>query len=129
MILRATLLGFVMWLLVTLAFRFFGQDFFYPGEGGLYLLLIAAPVVMGGVTFIVLRLLHEARIDRAEAAVGFAMPGMALDVYAINRFPDVFPNLDASLDGAFGAIKLVGYCAILIVGLATTRLAPTDEKI
>ena len=129
MILRATLIGFVLWLLVTVAFRFFGQEFFHPGEGGLYALLIATPIVMGGLTFVVLRLLHEAKIDRAEAAIGFAMPGMALDIYALNRFPDVFPNLDASLDGAFGAIKLAGYCAVLLVGLATTRLAPADEKL
>jgi Family of unknown function (DUF5367) len=129
MILRATLLGFVLWLIVTLTLRFFGQDFFFPGEGGIYALLVASPIVMGGLTVLGLRVLGEAKIDRAEAAVALAMPGMALDVYALNAFPNVFPNLDASLDGAFGAIKLLGYTAMLLVGLFTTRIAASDEKL
>ncbi len=128
MILRATLLGFVLWLVVTLALRFFGQDFFFPGEG-VYALLIASPIVMGGFTLLALRVLREAKIDRAEAAVALAMPGMALDVYALNTFANVFPNLDAALDGAFGAIKLLGYTAMLLVGLFTTRIAASDEKL
>lgn len=129
MILRATLLGFVLWLIVTLSLRFFGQEFFHPGEARLYALLIASPIVMGGLTVLALRLLKEAGIDRAEAAVALALPGMALDIYALNAFGNVFPNLDASLDGAFGAIKLIGYTAMLLVGLVTTRLAPTDERL
>jgi hypothetical protein len=129
MILRATFFGFVLWLIVTGALRFFGQEFFHPGETGIYILLIASPIVMAVLTVIGLRLLGEAGIDRAEAAVALALPGMALDIYALNAFPDVFPNLDASLDGAFGAIKLIGYTAMLLVGLITTRLAPSDERL
>ena len=129
MILRATLLGFLFWLVITLVTRFFGQEFFYPGETGIYILLIASPIVMGVLTVIALRILGEANIDRAEAAVALALPGMALDIYALNAFANVFPNLDASLDGAFGAIKLIGYTAMLLVGLVTTRLAPSDERL
>lgn len=129
MILRSSLFGFVLWLVTTAALRFAGQDIFHPGEMRLLVLMIAWPIVMAGLTFFVLRVLHEAKVDRAEAAVAFAMPGMALDVYALNAFDKVFPNLDAALDGAFGAIKLLGYLAILLVGLATTRLAPADERL
>jgi hypothetical protein len=129
MILRATSLGFVLWLIITLVTRFYGQEFFHPGETGIYILLIASPIVMGVLTVIGLRLLGEANIDRAEAAVALALPGMALDIYALNAFGNVFPNLDASLDGAFGAIKLIGYTAMLLVGLVTTRLAPSDERL
>lgn len=129
MILRATALGFVLWAIVTGALRFFGQEFFHPGETGIYMLLVASPIVMGGLTVLALRLLHEAKIDRCEAAVALALPGMALDIYALNMFANVFPNLDASLDGAFGAIKLIGYTAMLVVGLVTTRIAPSDEQL
>ncbi|MGE3304039.1 MAG: DUF5367 family protein [Hyphomonadaceae bacterium] len=129
MILRATLLGFLLWLAVTAAFRFFGQDFFYPGETRIYVMLVATPIVCAVLTVLVLRLLREAAIDRAEAAMGLALPGMALDVYAVNAFPNVFPNLDPTLDGAFAAINLAGYAAILLTGLVTTRLAPADERV
>jgi hypothetical protein len=122
-------MGFVLWLLVTLAFRFFGDQFFYPGEGRLYAMLIASPIVMGGITFLALRVLGAANIDRAEGAMSLALPGMALDVYAVNAFPTAFPNLDPTLDGAFAAIKLLGYTGMLFVGLFSTRIAPSDEKL
>jgi hypothetical protein len=129
MILRASIIGFIVWLAITLIFRFTGQSFFHPGEAGLYLLFGASPLVMAVLTVLVLRVLGEAKIDRAEAAIAFALPGMLLDVYAMNAFPDVFPNLDASLDGAFAAMKFLGYGAILIIGLVTSRIAPSDERL
>jgi hypothetical protein len=129
MILRSSLLGFVLWMATTIALRFSGQDVFHPGEARIMVLLFAWPLVMAALTFGALKVLHEAKVDRAEAAIAFAMPGIALDVYALNSFDVVFPNLDAALDGAFGAIKLIGYLAILLVGLATTRLAPSDERL
>jgi hypothetical protein len=129
MILRASIIGFIVWLAITLIFRFTGQNFFHPGEAGLYLLLGGAPLVMAVITVLVLRVLGEAKIDRAEAAIAFALPGMLLDVYAMNAFPDVFPNLDASLDGAFAAMKFLGYGAVLIIGLVTSRIAPSDERL
>jgi Family of unknown function (DUF5367) len=129
MILRSSLMGFVLWMATTIALRFYGDAVFYPGEGRIFIILIVWPLLMAAITFGVLRVLHEAKVDRAEAAIAFAMPGIALDVYALNTFSTVFPNLDAALDGAFGAIKLIGYLAILLVGLATTRLAPSDERL
>jgi hypothetical protein len=129
MIVRSSLFGFALWLATTLALRFYGHNLFHPGESGLMVLLVVWPLAMAALTFFVLRVLHEAKVDRAEAAIAFAMPGMALDVYALNAFDQVFPNLDAALDGVFGAVKLIGYLAILLVGLATTRLAPSDERL
>jgi Family of unknown function (DUF5367) len=129
MIVRSSLFGFALWLATTLALRFYGQDVFHPGEMRITITLAVWPLVMAGLTFFVLRVLHEAKVDRAEAAIAFAMPGMALDIYALNAFDQVFPNLDAALDGVFGAVKLIGYLAILLVGLATTRLAPSDERL
>jgi hypothetical protein len=129
MILRSSLFGFVLWLGTTAMLRFSGQDLFHPGETRLLILMIGWPLAMVALTVFVLRILHEAKVDRAEAAIAFAMPGMALDVYALNAFDKVFPNLDAALDGVFGGIKLLGYLAILVVGLATTRLAPSDERL
>lgn len=129
MIVRAMGLGFVLWLIAAAAFRFGGQYFFTPDETPRLILFVATPVVSGIATFICLKLLKEARGDEAEAAVGLAIPGMLLDAFSVHEFPTVFPNLDPTLDGTFGALMLLAYASVLFVGLSMTKLAPQDERI
>ncbi len=129
MILRAAGVGFLLWLAFTAAFRFAGQYFFIPDETLMLALFIATPLLMAALTFLLLRLLREARGDEAEAAIGLAFPGMFLDVFVTREFPSVFPNLDPALDGAFGALLLLAYGAVVLTGLMSTRLAPQDERI
>ena len=129
MILRGAGLGFVLWLAATLAFRFYGQLFFYPDERLQLMLLIGAPIGMMALTALLLRVIGEARGDEAEAAVALAFPGMAMDVFVVTHFAQVFPNLDQSLSEAFGGLMLACYAAIIFTGLMLTRLAPRDERL
>jgi len=129
MILRAAAVGFLVWLIATAAFRFAGQYFFVPDEGPRFILFVAAPFAMVLLTLVLLRLLREARGDEAEAAVALAFPGMLLDAFVVHEFSRVFPNLDPTLDSAFGALMLLSYGAVIVTGLMTTRLAPRDELV
>jgi Family of unknown function (DUF5367) len=129
MILRAMGLGFLLWLATAAAFRFGGQFFFVPDETPRLIAFIAAPIVAIVLTFTLLKLLREASGDEGEAAVGLAFPGMLLDVFISHEFPRVFPNIDPTLDGAFAALALLFYAAVLFTGLMMTRLSPQDERI
>ncbi|MBU6373422.1 MAG: DUF5367 family protein [Alphaproteobacteria bacterium] len=129
MILKSAGVGLLLWLVATLAIRFFGQLVFFPGDMQMLILLVATPIVVVPLTVLVLGLLGEAPSDRAEAAIGLAFPGMLLDAIAVNEFETVFPNLDPTLAGSFGAVMLVGYASILLTGLYLTRLAPKDERL
>ncbi len=129
MIIRAAIAGFVLWLIGTLAFRLAGTYFFYPDENLLLGLFIAAPLVMIAVTWALMKLLGVAPGDQAEAAVGIALPGMALDVFATREFSTVFPDLDPTLDATFGALMLAAYAAVVFAGILFTRIAPQDERL
>lgn len=129
MIIRAMGLGFVIWLIATIVFRFAGQMFFVPDETPRMIVFVATPVVVGLATFLALKILKEARGDEAEAAVGIALPGILLDAFVVHEFPRIFPNLDPTLDGAFGSLMLLAYATVLFVGLSMTKLAPQDERV
>lgn len=129
MIIRAMGLGFIIWLIATIVFRFAGQFFFVPDETPRMIVFVATPIVVGIVTFLALKLLKEARGDEAEAAIGVALPGILLDAFVVHEFPRILPNLDPTLDGAFGALTLLAYSTVLFVGLSMTKLAPQDERV
>ncbi len=122
MIVRWLAIGFVLWLAVTLAFRFVGDGVFEQGLGGVSWLLLIAPPVMFGVTFGLLRLLRVAPVDRAEAASIFAFPGFLIGIYEINSFGVVFSNLSPSLSGSFAALMYACYAAAIMAGIASSRL-------
>lgn len=127
MIVRASLLGFLAWLLATVAFRTLGDSFFYPGSE--IPLFVGGPLGAGALTWAAMKLLGVRPGDQAEAAIALAMPGMFLDAYATHEFATVYPNLDPTLDGVFGALMLVVHGAIVFAGLMFTRLQPEDERL
>lgn len=129
MIIRAAIAGFVLWLIAMLAFRLAGTYFFYPDENLLLGLFVAAPVVMIAATWALMKALNVAPGDQAEAAIGIALPGMVLDVFAVREFSIVFPDLDPTLDATFGALMLASYAAIVFAGILFTRIAPQDERL
>lgn len=129
MILRAMGLGFLLWLALIAAFRFIGQYVFNPDETTRLALFLAAPIVGALLTFVLLKLLREARGDEAEAAIGLAFPGMLLDVFVFHEFPRALPNIDPTLDGTFAALAILFNAAIIFTGLCMTRLAPKDERV
>jgi hypothetical protein len=129
MILRAMGLGLLLWIATAAAFRFWGQYFFSPDENGRLITLIATPIIGAIVAFILLKLLHEARGDEAEAAVGIAFHGLLLDAFITHQFANVMPNLDPALDSVYGTLALLFGAGIIFTGLLTTQIAPQDERI
>lgn len=127
MILRATALGFLLWLIGTAAFRFAADTFFQLDQ--LTPLYAATAPAMALITFCLLKLLRVSRGDEAEGAIGLAAPGILLDVYAMAHFTQVFPNIDPLLAPDFGALLLLAYGAMLVTGVLMTRLSPADERI
>jgi hypothetical protein len=80
-------------------------------------------------TFVLLKLLGEARGDEGEAAIGIALPTLFLNGFLTHEFPRAFPNIDPTLDATFGAWSLLFAASILFMGLSMTSLAPQDERI
>lgn len=123
MIARWMIVGFVLWFLVTIAFRFVGQDLFTTGpQGGISWLFMVLPFVMFALTFTLLKLFKVNPSDRAEAASIFAVPGLLIGIYEINSFSFVFPNLDPSLGGSFAALMFACYAAVILSGIVSSRL-------
>lgn len=127
MILRAMGLGFFLWLAIAAAFRFGGQIFFLPDQR--LIAFLSAPVVGVVATFVLLKLLREARGDEGEAAIGVALPTLLLNGFLTHEFATAFPNLDPTLDATFGAWSLLFCGSILFMGLSMTSLAPQDERV
>ena len=127
MIMRAMGLGFLLWLAVAATFRFAGQMFFLPDSR--LLAFLSAPVAGLLATFILLKLLREARGDEGEAAIGVALPTLLLNGFLTHEFPRAFPNLDPTLDATFGAWSLLFCGSILFTGLSMSSLAPQDERV
>ncbi|MBL8542172.1 MAG: DUF5367 family protein [Hyphomonadaceae bacterium] len=129
MIMRAMGLGFLLWLANFAIFRFLGQEFFLPGVAPPLLLMAAVAVIGIVVTFVALKLLGEARGDEAEAAISVALPSMLLNALLVHEFAMIFPNLDAALDGVYGAMALIYASAMSLTGLMMTQLSPQDERV
>lgn len=123
MIARWMIVGFVLWLVVTLAFRFVGEDIFTTGpSGNISWLFMTLPFIMFALTFLLLKLFKVDPSDRAEAASIFAVPGLLIGIYEINSFPFVFPNLDPALGPSFSALMFASYAAVIIAGIVSSRL-------
>ncbi|MBL9011176.1 MAG: DUF5367 family protein [Alphaproteobacteria bacterium] len=118
-----SIVGFIVWVLATLAFRFYGQAFFYPDILVVSILFIVAGPVLWGFMIVYLGVLNVLPENRALAAIAFVLPGMALDCLAIANFGLVFPNLDPSLDGLFGSLMLWAYGSLLFGGYSSDRRA------
>jgi Family of unknown function (DUF5367) len=129
MIMRAMGLGFLLWLAVAAAFRFFGQYFFIPDETPRLIAFLSAPVIGVAAAFLLLKLLREASGDEGEAAIGITLPSLFLNGFLTHEFPRAFPNLDPTLDATFGAWSLLFCGSILFMGLSMTKLAPQDERL
>lgn len=129
MIIRGMALGFFLWLVNAAIFRFAGQYFFYPGVAPPFLLFAVVAVIGATITFLLLKLLREARGDEAEAALSVALPSLLLNALLIHEFAQIFPNLDGALDGVYGALAMIYAASMALTGLMMTRLAPEDERV
>jgi hypothetical protein len=122
MIARWAIAGFILWFVIALAFRFFGQEVFRTGEGGVTTVFIVAPLAIGALTYALLRLLRVASSDRAEAASVFAVTGLIVGIFEIRGYATLFPNLPASLNDEFAALMFACFAAVAFVGLVSSRV-------
>jgi len=122
MIARWMIVGFVLWIIVALAFRFGGDIAFNPGRDGVTWMFMLLPVVMLAVTYGLLMLMKVEPTDRAEAASIMAVPGLLIGIYQINSFTNLFPNLDASLSITFASLMFACYAAVILAGIVASRL-------
>lgn len=116
------IVGFLLWIGVAVAFRFFGHMVFHTEQEGVSWSFLVLPLILLVVTYLVLKVLNVAPTDRAEAASVLAVPGLLTGIYQINNFNVVFPNLDPALGPQFAALMFACFAAVILAGIVTSRL-------
>lgn len=127
---RALLLvGFVVWLVATLAFHFVGDQVIAP-DGGLATLAIFAgtAVLVAVLAYAVYSWLGVADAERPRAAALLVIPGMALDVGALVGFAVVFPRIDPAVTAEFAALVVLSYVVVLLTGFLPRHVADVGEE-
>ena len=108
-------MGFLIWLAATIAFRVAGQHFFLYDNTSVVLLLYASALIgIVAVVVILVRWQGLTTEQSYQAAILLALPGMVLDVFAVEFFADIYPNMDTAAAAPFGAWLLWAYAAALI---------------
>lgn len=115
------IVGFLLWIAVAVAFRFYGHLVF-NGDAGISWTFMILPVAFLVVTFLVMKFMGVAQSDRAEAASILAVPGLLVGIYEINSFSYVFPNLSPALAPQFAALMFACFAAVIVSGIVTSRL-------
>ncbi len=112
---RVILLGFMIWLLASVALRFWGQHLFNPGSifsiGGL---LASSALLMVWLPRWLFRRQAIPPGARALAAIALVAPGMLLDTFSAIWFPVVFPNIRPDAGALFGGWLLLCNVMVLI---------------
>lgn len=117
-------LGFIIWLLATIAMRLGGQLFFLD-ENPLVLILLWVFAVVGLVVIALsaFRWQRLGRWERYEAAILMVIPGMVLDAFILEGFAAVFPNMPPTAADSFGGWLLISYASVLIAALLPDRVS------
>ncbi|MFD2556084.1 DUF5367 domain-containing protein [Sphingobacterium tabacisoli] len=112
------IVGFMIWLLATIAFRVAGQHFFIVENVsvivGLYILLIPA---LGFISTFLFSKLKLDNLESIKSAAIMVLPGMLMDTLCIQFFEKVFPNMPEMYSKTFGAWLMFAYSIVLISGL------------
>ncbi|WP_461588898.1 DUF5367 domain-containing protein [Winogradskyella sp.] len=123
------LFGFSVWLMATLAFRFWGHTFFYV-ENTLLMVgffLSTIPSLYLTTTY-VFKKYNLSQKQRFESAILLAIPGMLCDVICLNFHEIVFPTLSIEQSVVLGAWIIWAYVIVLFIGLFSNRLIKPNIK-
>ncbi|CAI9672976.1 DUF5367 domain-containing protein [Elizabethkingia anophelis] len=118
-------IGFLIWLLATIAFRVAGQYFFITDSAVvLSILYIVVVPVLGLVTVFTCRKFRLTGLENVAAGVLLVLPGMLIDTFVIQFFGSIFPNMPESNASTFGSWLMWAYTIVLItsviIGLGQT---------
>lgn len=112
------IIGFTIWLLATIVFRFGGNFFFLTGNivvmWILYLILIPS---LGFTAFSVFNRYQLGRLDSVKSSVIMVVPGLFLDSICLKFFRNIFPNMALEDVPTFGSWLMFAYSIVLICGL------------
>ncbi|MNJ96365.1 hypothetical protein D3C87_140890 [compost metagenome] len=113
-------IGFLIWFLATLAFRFAGQFFFLTDSTvvltSLYVAVIPALMFIAALTFNRFRL---SGFENIVAGVLLVLPGMILDSFIIQFFEQIFPNMPSDRAATFGSWLMWAYSIVLLTSIVT----------
>lgn len=109
--LGALILGFLIWVGASLAFRLWGHAIFRPEPWSMILVYAAvAPAVAALGVWLRGRIWPPRAAD--SVALGFMLPGMLGDAWVVLGFVWLFPNLAPGLDATFGSLLLWTYALV-----------------
>jgi len=118
---QVAVMGFLIWLIATIALRFTGQYVFRSTATGsaLLLLLVSLPVLV----WIARRCFQSGASaqERAFAAIVLVAPGMLLDTFSTIWFSRVFPNIRADAAPLFGGWLLFCNIVVLLTAILSRR--------
>lgn len=121
--------GFLIWLLATLAFRLAGQHFFITESPLiltiLYLAVVPALALISAITFKKFKL---SGLENVAAGVLLVLPGMIIDTFVIEFFEDVFPNMPSSRAASFGSWLMWAYATVLLTSIIIGMRQKTNQK-
>ena len=111
-------IGFLIWLLATLAFRFAGHIFFIT-ESPVILTVLYASVVpaLAFISAITFRKFKLSGLENVVAGVLMVLPGMIIDTFVIQFFEETFPNMPSSRAAAFGSWLMWAYTIVLLTAI------------
>jgi hypothetical protein len=123
--LRLFLCGVAIWLVATIALRFFGQQLLHPAGLGSTLILFALSFLL--MAWLTRRLCARFRLPSVQwlpGAVSLALPTLLLDPFSSAFFPIAFPNIAPEMAGAFGGWMLCCCAGALIGGAIPAPVKP-----
>lgn len=116
------LIGFSIWLVATIIFRLAGQYFFFIDNViVMSILYLLTAFFLAFITILVYQKYQLSGQERIVASAYLVISGMFLDVFCIQFFAWVFPNLSIEADASFGAWLMWAYAIVLLVGILKTK--------
>lgn len=120
--------GFIVWLVATLVFRFWGTSFFLIENDfiiiSLYLITVPALYFLITLFFNVFKI---TRVERLKSAVFMAIPGMIGDVLCMKFHSIVFPEFSTQQTTVLGSWILWAYVVVLLTGIYSS-LSPQKSN-
>ncbi|MBB1138211.1 DUF5367 domain-containing protein [Myroides sp. WP-1] len=114
-------IGFLVWLLATLAFRFAGQFFFITESSTvlalLYFILIPSMILLSLFTF---KKFNLSGFEKTAAGILLVLPGMLIDTFVIQFFEDIFPNMPSSRAASFGSWLMWAYSLVILSAIISS---------